>query len=63
MLNKSDEPIDIQTSDEVNVSAPVIHVHGGWSRRDVLLNNIFSGTSALMGTIAIGTVLWQVFFR
>lgn len=62
-MTDSDEPIDIQTTDEVNVTAPVIHVHGGWSPRAVLINNIASGTSAVMGTVAIGLVLWQTFFR
>lgn len=62
-VNESSDAIDIQTTDEVNVSAPVIHVHGGWSPRAVFLNNLFSGTSALMGTIAIAVVLWEVFVR
>lgn len=60
-MSESTDPIDISTTEEVHVSAPNIVIDGGWSKRDVMLNNLFSGTSALMGTIAIITVLWQIF--
>lgn len=60
MCEAGDERID---ADEVQVNAPVVYVNGGWSPRAVFLNNLFSGTSALMGVIAIATVIWEVFFR
>ena len=53
----------IEHADEVNVTTPTVIVNGGWSPRAVFLNNLISGTSAVMGMIAIGVVLWEVLFR